>query len=287
MNGMDERHEAQSMLFFDLLHRGVQDMTLEEIIKIKYHSLNENDLYIWRYISENKQVCSKLTIEELGKRCNVSRTTILRFAKKLELEGYSELKYYLRQEHQADDSGLMQKKTIDLDPILVNYNIMLQEMKNKNLIPVCEMIDKAERIIIAGSGNVQHLMARELQRAFLRANVVMTVINGRAEMESIPRWIKTDDLVILISLSGENEEINDLAKVLRIKGVGMISITRMASNSLSRLADEPIYVFSESVSVEGSYVYMSVTMFFSLIEILFIRYYNYKKLQEEGPEICS
>ena len=54
-------------------------MKLEELINKNYRQLNENDLYIWNYINHHKKECEHLSIDELALRCNVSRSTILRF----------------------------------------------------------------------------------------------------------------------------------------------------------------------------------------------------------------
>ena len=71
-------------------------MHLEELVSKNYVNLKENDHYVWSYIMEHKKECEHLSIEELAKRCHVSRTTILRFAKRLGLKGYAELKVYIR-----------------------------------------------------------------------------------------------------------------------------------------------------------------------------------------------
>ena len=63
---------------------------LEELISKNYNQLNENDLYIWQYISAHRKECEKLSIDELASRCHVSRTTVLRFSKRLGLKGYAE-----------------------------------------------------------------------------------------------------------------------------------------------------------------------------------------------------
>ena len=67
--------------------------------------LGANDLHIWRYISTHRQECANLSIEALGAKCNVSRTTILRFAQKLGLSGFSELRLLLRMECQEKAPG--------------------------------------------------------------------------------------------------------------------------------------------------------------------------------------
>ena len=84
-------------------------MRLEELINKNYNRLNENDLYIWQYISAHRKECEKLSIDDLANHCHVSRTTILRFSQRLGLKGYTELKVYLRidnQTYQHKQTGL-------------------------------------------------------------------------------------------------------------------------------------------------------------------------------------
>ena len=71
-------------------------MTLDEIVEKKYDVLNENDLYIWQYIYHHKRSCQKMSIKDLAHACNVSHTSILRFTRKLGMDGYSEFKVYLK-----------------------------------------------------------------------------------------------------------------------------------------------------------------------------------------------
>ena len=51
-------------------------MQLNELVNLHFDDLNESDLYIWNYINNHREVCTKITIEDLGKKCNVSRQTI-------------------------------------------------------------------------------------------------------------------------------------------------------------------------------------------------------------------
>ena len=71
-------------------------MTLDKLVEDNYHQLNENDLYIWQYILHHKRECQRISIKDLARNCNVSHTSILRFTKKLGLEGFSELKVHLK-----------------------------------------------------------------------------------------------------------------------------------------------------------------------------------------------
>ena len=77
-------------------------MKLDDLVNKYYSDLNLNDLYIWRYILGHKKTCENMSISELAEHCNVSKTSILRFTQKISLNGFSELKFYLKQIQNMD-----------------------------------------------------------------------------------------------------------------------------------------------------------------------------------------
>ena len=83
-------------------------MTLEELVNSKLDKLNPTDLIVWRYIYAHKKECCYISIYDIADNCNVSRTTVLRFAKKLGLDGFSDLKMMLKMEiSQAQEERYM------------------------------------------------------------------------------------------------------------------------------------------------------------------------------------
>lgn len=257
-------------------------MKLNELVNHHFDELNESDLYIWNYINGHRAECTKITIESLAKKCNVSRTTILRFSKKLGLEGFAELKYYLRNERTLADVTL--GKTVNIYALFENHATMIRELQNRDYNTCCRMIDSAKRIFIVSSGTIQRSVAKELSRQFLKLGVIMTLVNGDSEINMLSRAITADDLLIIISLTGESESVIRIAKVAKTVGSKTISLTRINANSLSLLVDEPIYIFFGDFPVIFETTYTSPTMFFAITELLFANYHNYqqrKLMQQE------
>ena len=60
------------------------------------NSLSPLELEVLRYISTHKDEIAGMSIHDLAKTAFVSTTTIIRLCKKLNLDGYSHLKYFLR-----------------------------------------------------------------------------------------------------------------------------------------------------------------------------------------------
>ncbi len=258
-------------------------MKLEELINKHYDKLNYNDMHIWKYIFNNKKECTSLTIDELAAKCNVSRTTILRFAQKLSLKGYSELKIYLRWE-------LNNNSYVEEDPvsrICDDFNKAIEDMKQKDFTNICKMIYEAKRVFVYGTGAVQTSVAQEIKRIFLSGQECFYILEGGDETEMLLNTISSDDLIILISLTGESDHIINFAKGLNLRNVPIISITKLKNNELARLSKENIYITTSMINIGNEKEYEATTAFFIIIEILFIKYSIYKSKRKKEVLISN
>lgn len=248
-------------------------MKLDERFNEKRDVLSENDLHIWRYISSHRQECAELSIEALGKKCNVSRTTILRFAQKLGLSGFSELRLLLRMECaetvSAGASPTFLEQTCD------SYHKMISDIRDKDCTSLFRAIDNAENLYVFSSGMLQDAVAREICRMFLVADKLFFRIHAGTEMDSLLYNVREQDLVVILSVSGESAHVLQLAKTLKIRGVKTVSITRRKQNSLAQLCKFRLYV--STVDIDFDTDYQSAAAFFILSELLFLKYMAYRK----------
>lgn len=245
-------------------------MRLEELINKNYNQLNENDLYIWQYISAHRKECEKLSIDDLASRCHVSRTTVMRFAQRLGLKGYTELKVYLRidnQQHQYKQTGL--------ELVYQKYQAYMNEMKTKDMTRVIEMIVQAKNIYTYGTGSIQNNVAAELKRSFLIVNKIFFTIQSTNETDAFEGIITNQDLIIIISYSGENKQAIQFAKKLKMKGVPLISITATQNNTLSYLSDESLYVDVPNVLNPLGPRYEGLVNYFILVDFILVKYMDY------------
>lgn len=249
-------------------------MDLEALINRQKSRLNENDLLIWSFISRNRSACERLSIEEIGARCHVSRTTILRFAQKLGFAGYSELKLHIKLENQqrtgqsADDA---------IAQVCGAYRQVIDEMTGRDCTALFDRISAAENLYIYSAGMVQSAVAKEFRRIFLAADVLLYHINGGNEVNTLLANITERDLVILLSVSGESEQTLALARALKVKNVPTVSITKLRENTLAQLCDFCFYIGSAVIQPQSMpLAYESTTSFFILVELLFLKYLSYQ-----------
>ena len=247
-------------------------MGLEELINKYYDNLNENDFHIWNYISNNKKECEKLAIDQLAYKCNVSRTTILRFAQKISLKGYSELKLYLKLENKKPKENMSQTEMV-----CETYNKVIENIKNKDCTEIFKKLDSARNIYIYGMGMVQSSIKKELKRIFMTAGKMFYDLSGYQESEISLNIANSEDLFIIISVSGENKFLIDFASQLQVRNIPILSITKLKENTLSQMSDYNLYISSVTfLDTINEISYESITSYFILIEVLFLKYIEYK-----------
>lgn len=250
-------------------------MKIDDLVNLYYDKLNQSDLHIWKYINAHRKESSNLTIDELASRCNVSRTTILRFAQKLSLKGYSELKVYLKWENKE-----VNKETDSIESVSDMFKNSIDEMEKNDYHKACKMIYDSKRVFIYGTGFFQTLVAQDLKRVFLSGKKCFSIIDGIREIDLTLDALTSEDLVIIISYSGESSQVKSFAKQLLIRDIPFISITQLKTNNLARLSNESIYINTKTVNVGNNISYNSTNLFFIFVELFFLKYMNYKNAIE-------
>ena len=126
---------------------------------------------------------------------------------------------------------------------------------------------------------MQSNVAEELKRLFLYDNVLIYNIRGRDEFYSILKNANKDDLFIIVSLSGESHLVTEFSLQLSLKGVPLISITRLHENTLASRSTENLYVFSEQFELndESQLPFKTMSAYFLLVEIWYVNYRIYVK----------
>lgn len=246
-------------------------MTISELFDKHYDNLNDNDVYIYDFILKNKLLCEHLSITELSLQCHISKSTILRFCQRLGLKGYSEFKTLLS----IENSTIIKPSTSCINDSYQCYHKYLDELSKKDFSSIIERIDQAENLYVLGSGDFQDSAAMELKRSFLQVHKMFLPIESNQEFEVYEHLIQENDVIIIISYSGENKKIIEFAKALHIKHVSIISITTQQSNTLAKLSNEQLYL--PSIHIQPNVHYEGFANYFMLIDFLVLNYIDYHR----------
>ena len=245
-------------------------MRLEALINKNYDLLTANDREIANVIFRDKQAVRKMNSAQLSEHLHVSRTTFVRFMKKLGIQSFAEFKVLMEEEENRQES-----QVFHLRDIVDQYHSMIEELQRHDYDKICRMIFCAENIYLYGSGNEQKAIAEEFKRIFLIFGKCCIDLFDLGEVEFAKKRFHSKDIFLAISLSGENPDAVRVMRCVQGSEIQTVSLTRWANNSLARMCQENLYVGTRTVSQSESRSYEMVAAFYILLDILSVRYLEY------------
>lgn len=209
----------------------------------KVQSLNELEMVVYRYIIEHFETLGHLTIRELAEAAHVSTSTILRTLSKLGFDGFSDFKYFLKEER------LRKQQSIDyFYDATVQVNLFLKKLNDESyqtlLAPAVEMILNSRHILFTGIGTSGMLGAYG-SRYF--TNLELNAYSLSDPFAPIPPRGLENTLVILLSVSGETDRMIEQLRDFKRYGAKTLSITNDEHSPIARLSDYNIsYLYAGS-----------------------------------------
>lgn len=248
-------------------------MRLESLVNKNYDLLTANDREMVNRIFRDKESVRGMNSTQLAAYLNVSRTTFVRFMKKMGIDTFAEFRLLLAEEERKPEGSVF-----NMADIVDNYHGMIDELKRHDYSKVCRMIADAGTIYLYGSGNEQKAIAEEFKRIFLIFGKYCVDLFDFGETEFARERFRKNDLFIAISLSGESPEAIRVMRCVQGAEIRTLSLTRWANNTLASLCDENLYINSIQMPVEYGMEYEISTPYFILIEFLYLSYCNYRSV---------
>jgi len=243
---------------------------IDDLVIKNFDLLTPTDRHIWKFIKENKKLIKESNLTTLAKNCNVSSSAIVRFSKRISLQGFSELKYLIRQENSEITFN---------QNVFQQYYSLLSEFTgniiNRDLTEVCQMLFNSKKIFIYGTGTLQRTIAQEIRRLFLTINITIFFIEGVDELSALTNSLTKDDVVILITLKGSSDNAVLFAKNLKTNGIPFISIVERVDNDISRLSNQNIFVDPINLKLGKDKTLSIKDPYFIFASVLFMRMYEY------------
>ena len=223
------------------------------ILKINeyYKTFTKQEKKLADFLLKNINEASVLTISELSKESGVSCSTINRFAITL---GYKGFKEFIRDMYHEANSLPVQENVyeinhenplnMDIDTVIkVVCNLNIESIRNSlmmleetKVLKAIEAIHKAPRVVVyALSGSVAP--ALDLKFKFQRLGINCEVYDNPHSLILSATTLKSKDVVMALSYTGETKEILDALKYVKENGAKIIGITMVGNNSLSKICD--------------------------------------------------
>lgn len=169
--------------------------------------------------------------------------TITRLSKKLGYDGFSHLKNSIKDE--INTSNVVNEEG---SYYLIQKTFELLDMEQ--IEKISKLIHDAKHVLFFGVGDSAdfcEMMVRNLRVAGKGAEFSI----HRHEVLHRIEEMNKKDVLFLISLSGETEQVLEMAEQAKPRGITIVSLTHFSRNSLEKLASFNLYCYSPKKVMNG------------------------------------
>ncbi|GFK23793.1 MurR/RpiR family transcriptional regulator [Tetragenococcus halophilus] len=247
-------------------------MRLEERIN-QVSSFSNIEYVLLEYIISAKSKVIHMQAAELAQDTYTSPASVTRLSQKLGFSGFNEFKFFLKQEVNERKTNKIKGWHLSQSDIEKTINLI----EEVNLLPINRLIAEAKNVFVFGTDWGERNTAEFLARNFMSVGIYMTIIPSITELRWICEKIQKDDVIIIISYSGEGKDVTELSQLLKLKKVKIISVTPLTKNQLSNLSSNNLYYQAtqlEGVSEDPNTEYNLFTTLHVVLDALFRNYFD-------------
>ena len=217
-------------------------------------SLSAAEQQIARYITENPEEATLLTVRELAQRTFTSPSSVVRVCRSVGFDGYKELRRALVGELAAlGDKGRHSEQEItaeadirDIVYKVTQKNIQSLTDSQKLLSPetveqCAHLLDQCRSVLLFGLGS-SLCVAHDTYLKFLRLNKPCLLVDDWHAQLISAQNATPQDVAIAFSYSGQTVEVITCMEALKKNGTPIIAITRYSPSRVAELADYNLYI---------------------------------------------
>lgn len=245
-------------------------------------SLSKNELSVLQYIYAHPQEVCSISIKDLSSQVGYSPTTILRLCKKLNLSGFSELKYTLKSRLQQpaptfssstdesrDDTTILENMSKEL---VATFNFINHEQ----LLEIIALLDSDKPLYIYSPGGITGIVSEYLQRLlFIAGRKQVFMLDSTKLAQHMVKELSPDNILFLISTGGTFAPTLRLARMAAMRQIPMIAVSPYEADTLSTLAQYNLRFFTTQRENSGAELTSRLPLFY-LISALIRCYVLYK-----------
>ncbi len=240
-------------------------MIIENLFVENFQKLNDTDLHIWDYVSKNPLEVEDMTIDQLAEKCNVSRTTVLRFAKKLGLKGFKDFKSYLKLDNSNRENGNIINQFTNM------YIDVTKLFTTRDMTDLFNKIYESKNIYVFANSYASSIK-KELIKKFLPYNKFIIDLADYLETNVLVDSLDERDLFIIISTNSLSDEMIKLMKKLRERKVPTLTISNKNLSKIGLDSEYNLFVPAFDLMLKDDIHFISIGSYFLIVELMALRY---------------
>jgi len=240
---------------------------LIKTIRERCPEFSKSHKLIAKYIIEHPDSAPYLTATKLGVVCEVSESTVVRFAIELGFKGYPEMQKALKEQVRTNMTSVQRVAAADniisdgdvLSKIMNSdadkIKITLDEVRREDFDRAVKMITEAKNVYIIGirsASMIASFFAYHLN--IVLNNVTLLDMTSTGEMFERLMWISKGDVFIGISFPRYSKRTKSAIEFAKKRGANILALTDSISSPISEEADCTLIAKSDMASFVDSLV---------------------------------
>lgn len=228
-----------------------------------YSSFGRGEKKIADWLMTNPADLISLSISEVAAVCGCGDATVIRFAKRLGLSGFQELKVNIVRELGAGLTGNLAFSDVDSPADILSKHIAdikatldqsAKSLKPESLQAAADAILRARSISILGLGSSASI-AQDAMHKFLRAGLPACAYSDNHIQMIVTSHLDQSDVVLAISHSGSSVDVVKALEQAKANGAVTIGITNHKRSPLVNFCD--ICLFTNAQETKHSILGMT------------------------------
>jgi DNA-binding MurR/RpiR family transcriptional regulator len=242
-------------------------------------SLKPAEQKVAQYILEHQVEVLSMSIARLAQESQVSEATIIRMCRALQFKGYQDLKLRISASLNSGTNEKMEYRDIsangsiqeiihavssnNLQSIQDTLSVLDKDEVEKAIVA----LEKARKVDVYGVG-ASALIAHDFEQKFQRINRWCQAFSDNHSQLTSASHLTDQDVVLVISYSGETKEIIESIKQAKQNQATVISLTKYGHSTVRSLSDIHLYASSLEQSMRSGAMASRIAQL-NVIDIIF------------------
>ncbi|MFO1068879.1 MAG: SIS domain-containing protein [Geminicoccaceae bacterium] len=211
--------------------------SLIERIRLAADQLNRAERRVADSVLGDIDAATRMSIKDLAGIAAVSEPTIVRFARRMGCDGFSDFKLRLTQDHAiARMFVLNEEETLPDDAATVAasvYEAAAQALAHSYaqrdvsaLERAADAIERARRLWCFGVGGSSAMIAAEAENRFFRYDIAVSSSSDPYRQRMVAALAEPGDAILIFSVTGKPRSLVEAANTARELGAAVIGVTR-------------------------------------------------------------
>ena len=214
-------------------------------LKMVFDGLTFSEEKLSNYIQEHREEIRNLTSQELADAVGVGQSTVIRFSQKLGYGNYKKMIADISMDNpdayvdlEIDD----QESTVEtMEKLREQYNLILDMTfdmnKSDDVDLAVDFLYNAHKLTIAGFSVRNNCFADYFAHRLSYIGLDAYHHDHTTMIYSALNQCNDQDVIIVLSESGETRDMVNFAKLAKKRGMKVISITKVSENTIKALSD--------------------------------------------------